>query len=132
MSHRAALPWWDQLMERLDLLLSELHHPENEPMPTIADDFASITSADANLVAAQTGVTTAQAALVAAQTADTAADAQLSLDLQSSGPVYIVNEDQSASFLSYSPTAPGFVVTTAQPAGSVNSTVPPSPATPTS
>lgn len=103
-------------------------------MATVLDDINAVATSDAAVATANQGVATAQAALTAAQAqvttaqaADTASDQQLSADLQASGPVFVSNQDGSATFYAFSPDAPGFTKTQAQPAGGVNNTPAPTP-----
>lgn len=84
----------------------------------VADAAAGVVTAQAQLQAAQAQVTTARAA-------DVAADQQLAADLKAGGPVFVVNQDGTATFYAAADGAPGFTVTTAQPAGSVDGATPP-------
>jgi hypothetical protein len=106
-------------------------------MATIADYISAISTDSAKLATDQGNVTLAQAALDAANatvaadtTTVTADDTALSQALQAANVwAFVSNPDGSVSIYAYSAQAPGFTITTAQPAGglTVNQPAPVNP-----
>lgn len=77
---------------------------------------AKLATDTATLQQDQLMVTAQQAVVAGDNTANSAANTTLSADLQVSGPVFVTNADGSVSVYQFSPDAPGFTITTAQPA----------------
>ena len=82
----------------------------------ISTDSASLAMDIAALAALETSID-ADTAAIAADTATVAtANTQLSTDLQTTGPVFVVNDDGSVSVYQFSASPPGYTITTAVPA----------------
>ena len=82
----------------------------------ISDDSAKLATDQATIDGLTNQLAAAQTAIATDTTGSAAANAQLSADLQTSGPQFKPNPDGSVNVYQFATTPPGYTITVAQPA----------------